>query len=61
MITLQPKQDNNSVTLVADHAKASGKLGRHNLSFTTGAHKDRKKDAKKYACRNKGRNRISEY
>jgi hypothetical protein len=61
MITIQPKQESKTVTLVADHSKASGKLGRHNLSFTTGAHKDRKKNARKYACRNKGRNRISDY
>jgi len=39
-----------------DYSKESGKLGRHNLSFSTGAFKDKKKEANKYACRNKGKN-----
>jgi len=54
MINLQPKQENRLV-ITADLANESGKLGRHNLSFKTGAFQDRKKQARKNACRNKGR------
>ena len=60
MITLQPKQEKRLV-ITSDYANESGKLGRHNLSFKTRAQVDRKKQARKNACRNKGRNRISEY
>ena len=47
------------IKISASDSNASGKLGRHNLSFATGAHKDRKKDARKYACRGKGK--VSDY
>jgi hypothetical protein len=57
MITLNEKKEKNKV-ISADYSKEAGKLGRHNLSFKTGAFKDKKKEAKKYACRNKGRKNL---
>jgi len=57
MITIQqPKQVSNKMILTTDISKSAGKLGRHNLSFKTGVMKDRKKEARKNACRKKGRN-----
>lgn len=37
----------------AEYANDAGKLGRHNLSFKTGAMVNRKKQANKNACRKK--------
>ena len=37
----------------ADYSNDAGKLGRHNLSFKTGAMVNRKKQADKNACRKK--------
>ena len=47
----QPKQDSNKMVIGIDYSSESGKLGRHTLSFRTGAMKDRKKAANKRACR----------
>ena len=45
----------------AVYVKDAGKLGRHNLSFRTGASVDRKKKAAKNACRRKGRTRREDW
>ena len=42
-----------TMTIKADYENDAGKMGRHNLSFRTGAHIDKKKRQKKYACRQK--------
>ena len=60
MINLNENIKSNDKIKV-DYANESGKLGRHNLSFKTGAFKDKKKHAKKYACRNKGKFQSLEY
>ena len=44
-----------NMTIKTDYANDAGKMGRHNLSFRTGAHIDKKKREKKYACRKKFR------
>ena len=61
MITLQQPKTESKMVVTTDYANESGKLGRHNLSFRTGAHKDKKKNARKYACRNKGRRSREDY
>lgn len=48
-----------NLTIRINPSEDSGKMGRHNLGFKTGAHKDKKKDKKKYACRKN--NRCCEY
>ena len=47
----QPKRDSGNMIFAVDYSSESGKLGRHNGSFRTGAHTDRKKAANKKACR----------
>jgi hypothetical protein len=37
--------------IIGDYSKDAGKLGRHNLSFKTGIHIDKKKQSNKMACR----------
>ncbi|HUX79811.1 MAG TPA: hypothetical protein VMW10_08730 [Alphaproteobacteria bacterium] len=55
MYAIQQPTKSNSLKVSVDYASEAGKLGRHNLSFKTGAMTDRKKAGRKNACRNKGR------
>jgi len=55
MYNVTQPTNNTAMKVSVDYASEAGKLGRHTLTFKTGAMKDRKKAARKNACRNKGR------
>ena len=56
MIVNAPKKtDSDKMTITIDHSKGAGKA--YQLAFRTGVHTDKKKQAKKRACRNFKNNR----
>ena len=57
MYAINQTVKSTAMKVVVDYTSEAGKLGRHNLSFKTGAMTDRKKAGRKNACRNKGRQR----